>query len=94
MENIEDKNPPDSIGWTPFHEAAENGRLEVCQLIINNIEDKNPPLLINNIEGDVDIWSYAIYGLPVVSIATVAGLYFILNPYLKHILLNEKSHVY
>ena len=27
---------------TPFHFAANNGNLEMCNLIINNIDEKNP----------------------------------------------------
>ena len=30
------------IGKTPLHEAASNGRLEVCRLIIDSVRDKNP----------------------------------------------------
>ena len=29
-------------GWTPLHEAAINGHVEVCRLILENIEEKNP----------------------------------------------------
>ena len=28
--------------WTPLHFAANNGHLEICQLIMNNVDDKNP----------------------------------------------------
>ena len=28
--------------WTPLHFAANNGHLEICQLIISNVDDKNP----------------------------------------------------
>ena len=37
-----DKNPKDIFGTTPLHDAAEKGRLLICQLLIDEIEDKNP----------------------------------------------------
>ena len=39
---IQDKNPEDKFGMTPFHMAAENGHLEVCKLILVNVQDKYP----------------------------------------------------
>ena len=33
-ENSHDKNPQDFHGKTPLHEAARNGHLSVCQLIV------------------------------------------------------------
>ena len=42
FERAEDKNPKDNFGFTPLHLAAENGHLELCQLIIENVQDKNP----------------------------------------------------
>ena len=39
--NLDDKNPKTTKG--ALHEAAQNGRLDVCKLIIENIVDKNPP---------------------------------------------------
>ena len=33
----------DVVKNTPFHFAAENGHLSICQLIIARLEDKNPP---------------------------------------------------
>jgi ankyrin repeat protein len=40
--DVEDFNPEDGEGQTPFHLAAKNGHLEMCRLIIANITDKNP----------------------------------------------------
>ena len=42
IENVEDKNPGDKLGWTPLHLAAKNGHLEICKLIIANVDDKKP----------------------------------------------------
>ena len=42
VENIDDKNPKDTSGWTPLHWAARIGHLPVCQLIVENVKDKNP----------------------------------------------------
>ena len=39
---MQDKNPADKNGWTPLHEAAENGHGLICTLILENVEDKNP----------------------------------------------------
>ena len=46
FENAEDKNPRDSGGKTPLHIAAENGCLDICELIVKNtcVKDKNPRL--------------------------------------------------
>ena len=42
--------PIDSAeGSTPLHFAAQNGHLEVCKLIMDNITDKNPA----NVEGEM-----------------------------------------
>ena len=38
----EDKNPPNSLGVTPLHTAAEKGHFEIFQLILQNAQDKNP----------------------------------------------------
>ena len=35
-------NSRDDEGLIALHVAAQNGHLEVCQLIITNVEDKNP----------------------------------------------------
>ena len=40
--DVEDFNPEDGEGQTPFHLAAKHGHLEICRLIIANITDKNP----------------------------------------------------
>ena len=37
-----DKNPKDFEGTTPLHVAAENGDLELCELIVENVTDKSP----------------------------------------------------
>ena len=42
-EFVTDPNPADVTGWTPLHEAAQDGELEVCRLILERCEDKNPP---------------------------------------------------
>ena len=48
MEQIECKNPTVELsGWewsanTPFHEAAENGHISLCELFINNTKDLKP----------------------------------------------------
>ena len=40
----ENKNPANSWGWTPFHQAAVQGCIDICRLIMHNvIGDKNPP---------------------------------------------------
>jgi ankyrin repeat protein len=35
-----DVNPICADGFTPLHIAAENGHLEICQLILRNMEKK------------------------------------------------------
>lgn len=40
--DIQGFNPEDNKGQTPFHLAAKNGHLEICQIIMANVEDKNP----------------------------------------------------
>ena len=42
MEDLEDKNPKRSDGFTPLHLAARNGHLQVCKIICDNVEDTNP----------------------------------------------------
>ena len=46
FENAEDKNPRDVDGQTPLHIAAENGCLDICELILKDpgVKDKNPGL--------------------------------------------------
>ena len=41
IENIDDKNPADKIGWTPLHLAALNGYRELTKLIIEAIDYNN-----------------------------------------------------
>ena len=36
------KNPTTMEGWTPLHQAALNGSLEICELIIDYGVDKHP----------------------------------------------------
>ena len=38
---LADKNPVTVHGFTPLHQAAYNGHLEICKLILESIEDKN-----------------------------------------------------
>ena len=42
MDNVDDGNPKDKMGYTPLAMAAANGHLEVCRLIIERVKDKNP----------------------------------------------------
>merc|ERR1712029_1128122 len=42
VDNLQDKNPVDTMGWTALHRAVQNGHFEICRLIIENVKDKNP----------------------------------------------------
>ena len=42
MKEVQDKNPKDEDGLTPFHVAAGNGHTEICRLIFNSVKEKNP----------------------------------------------------
>ena len=42
IENVQHKNPPDGLDWTPLHLAARFGHLKVCEYILENIDEKNP----------------------------------------------------
>ena len=42
IENVQNKNPANSIGHTPLHEAAYFGRFDICKLIIDNVDNKHP----------------------------------------------------
>ena len=42
VEKIADKNPADNFGRTPLHEAAKEGHLDICRLIIENVDNKHP----------------------------------------------------
>ena len=45
IENISDKNPSDTHGFTVLHAATRSGHLEICRLVIKSLVDKNPPCL-------------------------------------------------
>ena len=36
------KNTANQRGWTPLHEAAGAGYLNVCRLIVDNVHNRNP----------------------------------------------------
>ena len=36
------KNPSDENGYTPLHEAAQGGHIDICKLILDKITVKNP----------------------------------------------------
>ena len=40
--DLEQKTISIIAGWTPIHQAAENGHEQVCKLIMDKIKDKNP----------------------------------------------------
>ena len=42
IEKVEEKNPKDRQGSTLLHIAANNGNLQLCQLIVNYINDNHP----------------------------------------------------
>ena len=42
MERLEDKNPRNSNGQTPFHFAAMFGRLKICKVFVKLLAEKNP----------------------------------------------------
>ena len=39
---FEDKNPQDSKGLTPLHQAAAKGHYHICQWILNNVKNNHP----------------------------------------------------
>ena len=39
---IDDKNPRDDYRYTPLHEAARNGHLEIVKYLVQVAKDKNP----------------------------------------------------
>ena len=45
VKKFKDKNPKDSGGVTPLHQAAVNGHYTICQWILNNIENKHPTVI-------------------------------------------------
>ena len=42
MDNLTDKNPANKYGFTPLHDAAEKGQLEVCKWYLENIYEIYP----------------------------------------------------
>ena len=42
LTEVEDKNPRDRHGRTPLHYAAKEGKIEICEMILDVVEDKNP----------------------------------------------------
>ena len=36
-----EKNPKDDNGLTPFHWAAQNGNLDICQLFMKHLKEKS-----------------------------------------------------
>ena len=42
VKKFKDKNPKDSYGVTPLHQAAVNDRYAVCHWILNNVKNKHP----------------------------------------------------
>ena len=42
LESTGDKNPKDFEGTTPLHLAAEDGDMELCELLVENVTDKSP----------------------------------------------------
>jgi hypothetical protein len=42
IDQMDDKNPKNSITITPLHNAALSGHLSICKLILDNINDKSP----------------------------------------------------
>ena len=62
MNNVNDKNPRGWRGFTPVALAANNGHLDICNLIIDNVKDWNKandsgltPLHIASKNGHIDI---------------------------------------
>ena len=45
MDNVDDEDPKDEMGYTPLFLAARNGHIDVCRLIMKNAWNKNPKLL-------------------------------------------------
>ena len=57
---------------TPFHFAAENGHLSICQLIIENNETKNQPF-VNNLLGFEDIFDFGFLNITPIHLAAKNG---------------------
>ena len=62
MKELDDKNPEDQRGITPFHLAAEKGHFEVCNAIMVYLDNINPstingftPLHMAAIQGHFEI---------------------------------------
>ena len=43
--SVEDKNPKNPKGLTPFHAAAQNGHFDIVRTIMEISEDPNPRLV-------------------------------------------------
>ena len=41
MDKLENKNPGDNDGFTPYHSAAQEGHLSICQYFMDKIGNKN-----------------------------------------------------
>ena len=41
-QDMTDKNPPMTDGWTPLHSVAQRGHLQICQFIMEHVENKSP----------------------------------------------------
>ena len=54
MDNTEDKNPKNNFGDTPFHMAAINGHLEVCQMLLDTYNVLGKELKIESLATLID----------------------------------------
>jgi len=39
---VEEKNPKSKHGFTPLHEAARYGHIEIAKMILDVVDDKSP----------------------------------------------------
>ena len=39
---LRDKNPSDDNGYTPLHNAAENGHLQIVQYLVQSLDNPHP----------------------------------------------------
>jgi ankyrin repeat protein len=70
MDSVVDKNPRTMCrkGYTPLHAAAQEGHLDICELIVKYASDKNPikndritPLHIASYKGHLEICKLLIH---------------------------------